>query len=225
MQPILTLLQARTNLSTGKNPVFGSEWNDEQKNLRINEVLERWYNEGTWVDNIRRVSTATFDMTVEGGILTLGTEYFALTRLSIPSQQYAIEIKPKEFEFSSPDSRGPMDWSASGSLYAIDRGFFGGKRQYILTGNPTLLDGKVLEGLARRRFHFISEDMEEINPPNFGALKQGCISLEYEAQGNFEMANVAWANCLRLLNEQLHENLQDTPSVMQIMQVANKQLY
>lgn len=221
MQPILTLLQARTNLSNGNIPVFGSEWSDDQKNLRINEVIERWYNEGTWVDNVRRVTTADGTLSVADGLMTLETEYFALSRLSIPDEQYPIDIKPKEFEHKSPDSTGPRDWTQSHSIFAIDRGFFGGKRQYLLTGDPVVLDVKEYEGLARRRFKFLANDLEEINPPNFGALKQGCMSLEYEVRGNFEMANAAWSNCLRLLNEQLHENIQDAPSVISIPQPNN----
>ena len=45
-------------------------------------------------------------------------------------------------------------------------------------------------------------DETAIVPPNLGALKMGLMALNYETENDLERAEVFWAKCWQLLNEE-----------------------
>lgn len=195
-----TFSTAITRLSSGAKSCFAPGSTDAQKLQRLNEVLERFYEFGTWRGVHETISEST-----TSGILTLSSAYLRLDALAVPSLAMKVPIKSQQWAFSSG---GPMaqDWSLYEFLVAIDLGDnSSGLRRYQLTGSTSYLDGLTFSALARKRYTWVTDTGTTVTPDSFQALRQGVLALGMEDEGDDGGCKMLFNEALNVLNGSLQE--------------------
>lgn len=191
---------AITRLDSGPTNCFKAGLSAGQKLQRVNEVIDRFYEFGTWRglhDTITVTSSAS-------NIITLSSSYVRLDALAEPAFCRDIPIKSQQWAFSTAGP-GPMDWTKYCELVAIDMGDVSGVRQYRLTGTATANDARVLSGLARKRFTWITDTATIVPIDSFQALRLGVLALGQEDEGAHDNAKSIFAEALEVLNGNLVE--------------------
>lgn len=198
---MFTVATAITRLTSGPTNLFGdSALTSGQQLQRINEVLECFYDLGTW-----RGCQASVNLTSSGGILTLAAAYQRLDGLSVPANVCYVPIKSQQWQFS-PSGPGNQNWANYPDLVAIDMGDnTSGLRQYQLTGGTTQLDALAFVGLARKRFTWITDTATVVAPDSYQALAQGILAYRYKDQQDEAKFQSAMQDALNLLNGSLQE--------------------
>lgn len=195
-----TYSTAITRLGAGATSCFKPGSTDAQKLQRLNEVLERFHEFGTW-----RGVHETISVTSTSGIITLAAAYLRLDALAIPSLAQKVPIKSQQWAFSSG---GPMvqDWSLYSFLVAIDLGDnSSGVRRYQITGDTDYLDSLTFSALARKRYTWVTDIGTTVIPDSFQALRQGVLALAMEDEGDDEGCKMLFAEALSVLNGNLQE--------------------
>lgn len=166
---------------------------------RVNEVLDRMYNDGTW-----RGVESVVNLTTTGGILTLSASYIRLNKLAIPAQNIDVPVRPMGFQFSP---NGPMaqDFTLYGPTIALDQGETSGQRKYQITGDTATLDTITFRGWVAARFTYITDTSTVVVPDCFPALRIGVLALGKEDAGAISERNTLWSDCIRMLNGNLQE--------------------
>lgn len=175
---------------------------------RINEVLERFYEFGSW-----RGLHDTIDITTTSGIISLSTAYQRLDGLSIPSLNALVPIKSQKWAFS-PGGPGAQDWTLYPELIALDQGDTAGVRKYLVSGNATANDALTFSGLARKRFTWITNTADIVEPDSFQALRLGVQALGWEDEGDTERYQAVFQQALQVLNGNLQEFEPETKQVV-----------
>ncbi len=167
---------------------------------RINEILEKFYDRGTW-----RGVTSTVSLTSTAGIITLAAAYLRLDGLGIPSLNAVVPIKPPGFQFSTGGPR-PQDFNLYGNILALDMGDNGsGQRQYQLTGSTDALDSMTFSGLARKRFNYITDTATVVAPDCYGAINKAWRAMNAEDEQADSLAQSLWAQAFAELNGNMEE--------------------
>ena len=197
---MFTIATAISRLEGGATSCFKPGSTSAQKLQRLNEVIERFYEFGTW-----RGLHDTITLTPEDGIISLPYTYQRLDGLGIPASALIVPIKSQQWQFST-GGPGIQDWSLYGPLVAIDLGDnTSGIRRYQLTGTTTELDALSFKGLARKRFTWITDTAAVVSPDSFQALRMGVLALAMEDEGDDEGCKALFASALAVLNGNLQE--------------------
>lgn len=199
---------AITRLTGSGRNAFPATFTSGNQLQRINEVLERFYEMGSW-----RGLHDTISLTSTNGIIALSSAYQRLDGLSIPAQNTIISIKPMAWAFSS-GGPGSQDWTQYSELIALDQGDVGGVRKYQVSGNAANNDTLTFSGLARKRFTWITNTADIVCPDSFQALKLGIEAFQMEDENAHEEARAKFAEALQILNGNLQEF---EPEVKQIV--------
>lgn len=194
-----TILTAITRLTTGPTNCFKAGLSSSQQLQRVNEVLEKFYDKGTWRGVYKQIA-----LTSVGGIITLPSAYQRLDGLSIPNCGYLVKIKSNLYPFQE---NGPhnQDWTKYCPAIAIDMGDVAGTRQYQLTGDPTRLDTFAYVGLARIRYVWATDTSTIVVPDSYQALRLGVISMGQEDELATDQAQKLFAQALQELEGNLAE--------------------
>lgn len=183
---------------SGKN-AFPANFSGANQLQRVNEVLERAYDYGSW-----RGLHDTISITTTGGIISLSTAYQRLDRLAVPAQATDVPIRSMQWAFS-PNGPGNQNWTLYPVLVAIDQGDVSGVRKYQVTGNPTAIDALTFSGLARKRFTWVSDTSTIVVPDCFQGVKLGVQALGWEDEGDKARHDAVWAEALQAFNGNLQE--------------------
>jgi hypothetical protein len=198
---VFTVATAITRLTSGPTNIFGDgSLTSGQQLQRINEVLEYFYEFGTW----RGVQTP-IPLTSTNGIITLSASYLRLDGLTIPAYAQGVEIKSMGWAFSA---NGPkfQDWTQYATCIAMDMGDnSSGLRQYQLTGGTTQLDALSFEGLARKRFTWITDTSTVVTPDSYDGLVQGILAFRARDNQDRDAFNTYIGMALQSLNGNLQE--------------------
>lgn len=196
---VFSYAQAISRLSEGPTSCFKPGTTPAQKLQRVNEVLERFYEFGTWrglFDRIVPVSVSS--------VIALPTAYQRLDGLSDKCSG-KIDIKSMQWEFQ-PGGPGVIHTPTEACLLvAIDLGDVGGFRKYQLTGADATNDARELIGLARKRYRWVSDTSEKVEPDSFQALRQGVLALGMEDEGDDDGCTKLFNSALTVLNGNLEE--------------------
>lgn len=194
-----TIATAIDRLSNGPTNCFKAGLSDPQKLQRTNEVLEKFYDKGTW-----RGVHQTIPLTSVGGIITLPPAYQRIDGLSVPSCGYLVKIKSNLYPFQE---NGPhnQDWTKYCPAIAIDKGDVAGSRQYQLTGDPAQLDTFAYVGLARIRYVWATDTSTIVVPDCYQALRMGVIALGQEDELASDQAAKKFSEALQELEGNLAE--------------------
>jgi len=192
---VFTVSTAITRLTSGPTNIFGDNGiNSSQQLQRINEVLEYFYDQGTW-----RGVQATITITTSSGVMTLPAAYQRLDGLALPLYAQQVPIKSQQWAFQN-GSIPVQDWTQYGNLVAIDMGDNGsGQRQYQLTGNTTNLDALSFTGLARKRFNWITDTSTVVVPDSYQSLVKGILAfraMDNQDKDSFERLMGEAMSCL-----------------------------
>lgn len=192
---MFTVATAITRLTSGPTNAFGdNSITSPQQLQRVNEVLEYFYDQGTW-----RGVQAAASLTSSGGIITLASSYQRLDGLVLPQYAQKVPIKSQQWAFQQGAIHA-QDWSTFGDLLAIDMGDnASGQRQYQLTGNPTNLDALTFTGLARKRFNWITDTATVVAPDSYQALVKGVLAfraIDNQDKDSFERLMAEAMTCL-----------------------------
>lgn len=205
---VFTVATAISRLTGSGHNAFPATFDAGKQLQRVNEVLERFYEFGTW-----RGLHATVPLTTSGGILTLDAAYQRIDGLAVPAQAMDVPIRSMQWAFST-GGPGNRDWTTYLNLVAIDQGDVGGQRKYQLTGNPTAVDAMAFNGLARRRFAWITDTATVVVPDSFPALKCGVQAMQWEDEGDDGRYQAEFGKALQLLNGNLEEFQPDMKQIV-----------
>lgn len=209
-----TAATALTRLSSGPTDAFRAGLTSGQKLQRLNEVLEKAYDEGTWRglhDTLSPLDGTT--ITTTGGIITLANTYQRLDKLAVPSMAMDVPIRSMEWAFST-GGPGNQDWTLYLTMVAVDQGDVGGVRKYRLTGNPTSLDAMQFSGMARKRFTWISNTADTVFPDCYNGINLGVIAFGCRDERDNAGYNYYWQEALRAFNGNLAEFEPETKQVV-----------
>lgn len=186
-------------LINGPRNAFAAELNVDQQLQRLCEVLERFYEMGTW-----RGVHAVIDLQSVNGVISLPVDYLRLDALGEPLKRLDVPIKSPQWQFiqSGP---GIQDWTKYLNLVAIDQGDTAGIRQYLLTGLATNNDLRLLKGLARKRFNWITDVSTVIVPDCYQAIRMGVLALGMEDEAANDEASAMFTKALGVLDSSLTE--------------------
>lgn len=191
---------AITRLTSGPVNAFKAGISSAQQLQCINEVLERFYEFGTW-----RGLHDTVTLTSSSGIITLSSAYQRLDGLGVPAINMSIPIKTQQWAFSTGGPK-PQDWTLYGQAVALDLGDnASGQRQYQLSGNTTSNDALSYSGLCRKRFTWITNTATIVFPDTFQALRMGVLARGMEDEGANNEAEAMFNRTLAVLNGNLQE--------------------
>ena len=196
---------AISRLTSGPTNAFKAGLSSAQQLQRVNEVLDRFYELGTWAGVLTTIS----GLTTTAGVLSLPSSYIRLDGLSIPAKGEIIPIKSQEWAFSEAGP-GMQDWTQYGELVAIDQGDTNGVRTYQLTGDPSKLDLLVLAGLARKRYTWVTDTATIIVPDSYQAIRLGVIALGWEDEGDNGRYQATMDRALGVLNGNYDQSESDT---------------
>lgn len=209
-----TYAQAITRLTSGPTNVFKIGLTSGQQLQRLNEVIEGFWEEGTW-----RGLHVPVTLTSTSSIISLAETYLRLDGLGVPNLNQVVPIKSQTFQFS-PNGPQPQDWSAYGGLIALDLGdSAGGQRQYQLTGGSTNNDALSFTGLARKRYAWVSDTSTVVVPDSYKALELGVRAKGWLDEGDETRYQTDWALALKTLNSNLDEFAVDERQVQ--IQITN----
>lgn len=193
---------AISRLESGMKSAFADGATAAQKLQRVNEVLDRFFEFGTF----RGVRDVVTTLTTTSGVMTLAASYQRLDALSVTTsgQEGKVDIKGMEWPFR-PNGPGVLDWSKYPDRDAIDMGDVGGVRKYQLTGPTAALDALTYSGLARKRFVWITDTATVVVPDSFQALRMGVLALGFEDVSDYARSGEMFAAALKLLESNLEE--------------------
>lgn len=201
-----TIATAITRITGGpKNAFLGMSAAQELQ--RINEVLDRFYEFGSW-----RGLHDTVTLTTTGGILTLSTAYLRLDGLGIPARNAIIPIRSQQFQFSESGPR-VQDFTTYPYGLALDQGDVSGARTYQITGDPTTLDALSFRGFARKRYTYATTTAPTVVPDCYAALFDGVLAYGWKDQGDNDRFDREFSSALQVLNSSLGEFEPDTKQV------------
>lgn len=199
--PMFTFATAITRLDGSLQPCFKAGSTSDQKVQRINEVLERFYELGSW-----RGLHVSIPLTTTAGIMTLPQAYQKIEGLGIPQSNQIIPIKPIEYLYQS-GGVGPVDLTLLIQLIAYDLGdnVSTGLRQYQISGQTSQIDTYAFIGNARKRYVWTTDTATVIVPDSFQALRMGVLALGFEDEGDYEKCAEKFNEALRVLDGNLEE--------------------
>ncbi len=196
---------ALTRLSSGPVDAFRAGLSSAQKLQRLNEVLEKAYDEGTWRGLHDTLSPENGNgITTTGGIITLSSAYQRLDKLSVPAMALNVPIRDMLWAFSE-GGPGNQDWTLYLQLIAIDQGDVSGVRKYQVTGSTTSVDAMAFSGLARKRFTYISNTADIIFPDCYNGLNLGVIAFGCRDERDNAGYAYYWGEALKAFNGNLAE--------------------
>lgn len=196
---MITLATAITRLTSGPVNLFGGLTSGQQLQ-RVNEVLERFYDEGTW-----RGLHDTIPLASSGGVITLTVAYQRLDGLAVPADNCIYDIRSDNWAFSK-SGPGPQDWTKYGQSVALDQGdSAGGQRQYLITADAPTVDAKTFQGWARKRYTWATDTSTVLYPDCYQALALGVKWLFAEDEKQTKSAEEWHQMALRALNGNLDE--------------------
>lgn len=178
----------------------------QQKLDRVNDVLDRFWNEGDWEG-----LSADIVPVSSGGVITLAAAYKNLDVLQVSTagSERDIPIKSQLWKFT-PSANFVGDWSNfSGPMFAFDKGETSGQRVYQLTGQASLADAYTYIGQAKRRYVRVTNDTMVVNPDCWPALLVGVRAWHWQDQGDNIRYQMEFADALRQLAKDLG-NIQDS---------------
>ncbi len=198
---MFTFGTAIARLSNGPTSAFKPGITADQKLQRLNEVLEEFFDLGTW-----RGVHAEIEMTTTLGVLTVPREYQRLDGLGIPSLNINLG-QPKSQQWAyQRGGPGIQDWGLYGELVYIDMGDVNGTHQYQVTGSTVDLDALTFKGLARKRYVWQTDTGAECIPDSFQALSIGVRALGMRDEGaNNPEARAMMDEAISVLNGNLGE--------------------
>lgn len=195
-----TVATAITRLTGSGVNAFPATFDAGKQLQRINEVLEMFYDQGTW-----RGLHDTISLTTTSGIITLSATYQRLDGLSIPAQGTIVPIRSMQWAFS-PGGPGTQDWTLYSELVAIDLGDNGSsQRRYQVSGNTTATDALTFSGLARKRFTYITDTASVVSPDCYRGIKLGVEAMRWKDEGDDARYQSVFAEALQALNGNLQE--------------------
>lgn len=179
---MFTVATAITRLTSGPTNIFGDRnLTSGQQLQRINEILEYFYDQGTW-RGVQSLQT----LTTSSGILTLASAYQRLDGLAVPVYGRKVPIKSMSWAFSA-NATPVQDWTLYSDLLAIDMGDnASGLRQYQLTGGITQLDALSFSGLCRKRFSYITDTATVVSPDCYDGLVNGVLAFQAKDQKDWD---------------------------------------
>lgn len=159
---------------------------------RLNQVVERFHNNGQWKGMI-----AEEELTVASGVVSLPIGFQSL--LGIRIDGWPQEIVSQHYDFNTQGPGKFLDCAGSGGLI-VDLGDDAttGRKKYRL--NYEAPDEVI--GLMQRRFVLLANEDDDVVPSNIGALKNGLMALNYEDQNDLERAAAYWTQAMNLLNNE-----------------------
>lgn len=192
---------ALSRLDSGPKSAFTAGLTSDQKLQRVNEVLEYFFEMGTW-----RGLHDTISLTSSSGIISLPTGYQRLDALGDAANIRIIPIKSQQWAFSQ-GGPGFQDWTLySGNLIAIDLGDNSSSvRRYQLTGTAANNDTLSLTGLARKRFIWITNTANLVYPDSYQALFAGVRAFGWRDEGDNDRFKSEIGDALAILNGNLGE--------------------
>lgn len=195
----LTAQTCIDRLVNGPRNAFAADLTADQQLQRLCEVIERFYEKGTW-----RGVHAIIDLQSSTNLISLPADYLRLDALGEPTRNSNIPIRGLSWQFiqSGP---GIQDWTKYGQLVALDQGDTAGIRQYLLTGQAVNNDPRLLKGLARKRFNWITDVSTAIIPDCYQAIRIGVLALGMEDEAANDASDAMFAKALAVLDSSLTE--------------------
>ena len=206
MFPMFTYAQAIARLVSGPKSAFVAGLTPGQQLQRINEVLERFYELGTWAGVLSTLS----GLTTTNGVITLPNTYLRLDALSNTNGGMPVPIKNRDYLFNPAGPGLSILQSTGGSGVAIDQGDVNGQRQYQITGDPAILDTLTFTGLARLRYIWATSTSALVIPDCYQALRRGVIALGWEDEGDLSRYDAVFTRALTVLNGNYSQSESDT---------------
>lgn len=171
-----------------------------QQLQRINEILDSFYEDGTW-----RGVRLPLALTSSSGVITLPAGYLRLDkRIRITTDGHYgcfIDIVGPEWRYRA-NHPGTCD-------KAVDLGDnASGQRQYRLTEDTeqyATYDALTYEGLARKRFVYITDTATVVVPDNYSALELGWRAKHAQDEQANELAKDLWGQAFAKLDAGLGE--------------------
>jgi len=210
-----TYSQAITRLSGGARSAFVVGLTNEQKMQRINEVLDRFYELGTWSG----VLTTIGALITTGGVLSLPSDYLRIDALAIPESNDIVPLRSQEWQFSEAGP-GLQDWTKYGEMVAIDIGDVNGIRKYQITGDPAKIDAYSFSALARKRYAWVTDTSATVIPDSYQALRLGVIAMGWEDEGDDARYQQMFGNALQVLNGNYDQSESDTEHGVVSVEIA-----
>lgn len=226
---MFTYATAISRLGSGQQSLWVTNYgtmSDAQKLQRLNEVMDRIYEEESW-----RGVREPVALTCSSGIITLSAAYLRLEkRIRVTTTGHCnnwLEVKGEEYRFQ---------WNGPGNCYcgvAVDMGDDAttGQRKYRLADPNnaeaiTQADALTYEGYARKRFVWVSDTATVVVPDCFAAIKLGVRAANCEDQGQFDKALGFWQQCFAILDSNLGEFVEgNDPGSVQITPPETAEFY
>lgn len=158
---------------------------------RLNQVVERFHNNGQWKGMV-----VEDELTVTDGIVSLPAGFQSL--LGIRIDGWPQDLVTQYYEFNTTGPGKFIDCgSARGMVVDLGETSAGIKRYRL---NYVAPDEVV--GLMQRRFVLLENEDDVVIPNNIGALKKGLMALNYEDQNDLERSEEYWQGAMNLLNNE-----------------------
>ena len=187
-------------------PLWTPGATSQQKLDRLNDVLERFWNEGVW-DGL----SADLSMTSSSGVITLASGYRKLDALQVSTagSEQNVPIKSQLWKLT-PSANYIGDWTKyGGPMLAFDKGDVSGLRTYQLTGAAAVADSYTYTGQAKLRYVRVIVTTTPVNPDCWPALLVGLRAWHWQDQGDNTRYQLEFADALRQLERDLC-GVQDT---------------
>lgn len=203
---MFTIAQAITRLTAGQHNLFKTQYGTmtaPQQLARINEILDRWYESGSW----RGVLVPDVALTSSGGIVSLPAAYLWVDkRIVITTDGHEgcyYETKPLTYRYQ-PNGPG----YCVGCLgVAVDLGDNGsGVRQYRLTYDPdhyAAVDALAYAAVLRKRYVWATDTTPTVIPDCYAALVLSARAMAAEDEQAVGPAADYWAQAYAVLDSNL----------------------